>query len=148
SSTIQMLGVKTSYSMTVVLATWPVRFGLGFFVDLVRGLENLRMLLSGTFRRPPLFGLSPAINLGLATFLEFVAGLAVLVGFKTRLASLGLIGIMFVAGIIVHFSDPLFAMSAGGGPSKEMALLYLLAFAGTMILGSGRYSVDALIGKK
>lgn len=140
--------MKSSTNNTVDLAALVLRVGFGFFIAFGHGLGKLQMLLSGNFQFPPLFGLGPAINLGLATFLEFVAGLAVLVGFKTRLASLGLIGIMFVAGIIVHFSDPLFAMSAGGGSSKEMALLYLLAFAGTMILGSGRYSVDALIGKK
>jgi putative oxidoreductase len=42
----------------------------------------------------------------------------------------------------------LFAAAAAGGASKEFALLFLLGFAGTFFLGSGKYSVDAVAGRR
>jgi putative oxidoreductase len=125
-----------------------LRVGFGIFIVFGHGFGKLQMLLSGDIQFPPLFGLDPKINLIMAVIFEFVAGLALIFGLLTRLASLGLMGIMFVAAFIVHLSDPWFAMNAAGGGSKEMAVLYFLAFLVTFILGGGKYSLDALIFKK
>ena len=55
---------------------------------------------------------------------------------------------MLVAIVMVHFSDPLFMAAAKGGGSKEFALVYLLGFLGIFFLGSGKYSIDAILEKK
>lgn len=128
------------------LAALVLRLGFGFFIVFGHGLGKLQMLLGGgEIMFPGLFGLSPTISLVLAVGAEFFAGLLVMLGFKTRLASLPIIATMAVAAFIIHFSDPLFS---GGGAAKEPAILFLLGFVGTFLLGSGKYSVDALLSKK
>ncbi len=64
---------------------------------------------------------------------ESIAGL-VIIGFKTRLAAIPVIITMAVAAFIVHAADPL--------GTKEMAILYLIAFTVIALLGAGKYSVD------
>ncbi|WP_026475419.1 DoxX family protein [Alkaliflexus imshenetskii] len=130
------------------LAALVLRVGFGFFMAFGHGLGKLQMLLSGNVAFPALFGVSPTINLILAIFAEFLAAILVIVGLKTRLASVPIIFTMGVAAFVVHFSDPLFMASAAGGGSKEMALLFLLGFLGTFFLNSGKYSLDAMISKK
>jgi len=135
--------MKTLLKNEKDLAALVLRLGFGFFMVFGHGLGKLEMLLGGNFQFPGLFGLSPAINLTLAMLAEFVAGLMVLIGLRTRLASVPLMITMAVAVLAVHISDPLFAAAAQNG-SKEFALLFFLGFAGTFLLGSGRYSVDAI----
>jgi putative oxidoreductase len=138
--------MKTLLKSEKDLAALVLRLGFGFFIVFGHGLGKLQMVLDGNFQFPALFGLSPAINLTLAMLAEFVAGLMVLVGLRTRLASIPLMITMAVAVLTVHIGDPLFASAAQGG-SKEFALLFFLGFAGTFLLGSGRYSIDAIAGK-
>lgn len=127
------------------LAALILRLGFGFFIVFGHGLGKLQMLLSGNIQFPALFGIPSVINLTLAMLAEFVAGIMVLVGLRTRLASIPLMITMLVAALVVHSGDPLFS---SGGASKEFALLYFIAFAGIFFLGSGRYSVDAIAGRR
>ena len=46
------------------------------------------------------------------------------------------------AAFKVHGSDPIWAME---GPSKEMALLYLVACIAIMSFGSGKFGVDRFL---
>lgn len=127
------------------LAALILRVGFGFFIAFGHGLGKLQMLVSGNIQFPALFGISPTINLVLAVLAEFVAGIMVLIGFRTRLASIPLMITMLTAALVVHSGDPLFS---AGGASKEFALLYFVAFAGMFFLGSGKYSVDAMAGRR
>lgn len=129
------------------LAALILRLGFGFFIVFGHGLGKLQMLINGNVQFPALFGINPTINLVLAVLAEFVAGLMVLVGLRTRLAAIPLIITMAVAILFVHTTDPLFAAAAGNG-SKEFAMLYLIAFIGIFFLGSGRYSIDAIAGRR
>mgnify|MGYP006312885871 FL=1 len=138
--------MKTLLKNEKDLAALLLRLGFGFFIVFGHGLGKLEMLLAGNFQFPALFGLSPAINLTLAMLAEFVAGVMVLIGLRTRLASIPIMLTMLVAVFAVHISDPLFAAAAQNG-SKEFALLFFLGFLGTFLLGSGRYSVDAMARK-
>jgi len=130
------------------LAALTLRLGFGFFMVFGHGLGKLQMLLSGNIQFMGLFGLSPTIILVLAVIAEFIAPLAIMIGFKTRWASVPIVLTMAVAAFVVHFADPLFAANAQGGGSKEMAMLYLFGFLGTLLLGSGKYSLDTLVCKK
>ncbi|MFO8000333.1 MAG: DoxX family protein [Marinilabilia sp.] len=139
--------MKTLIKSEKDLAALVLRVGFGFFIVFGHGLGKLQMLLSGNIQFPALFGISPVINLTLATLAEFVAGLMVLIGLRTRLASIPLMITMLVAVLMVHTTDPLFSAAAQNG-SKEFALLFFLGFAGTFLLGSGRYSIDAIAGRR
>jgi putative oxidoreductase len=129
------------------LAALALRLGFGFFMVFGHGLPKLQMLFSGNIMFLGLFGLSPTVSLVLAVMSEFLAALLVLIGLKTRLASIPVILTMVLAAFYVHLSDPLFMANASGG-SKEVALLFLFGFLGTFLLGSGKYSLDAIISKK
>jgi putative oxidoreductase len=84
----------------------------------------------------PLAGiLGPFVGL-----VELLGGFALVAGFLTRLASLGLASTMVVAIMVVHLKNGFFNP---GGVEFPLSLL-----AGTTLLvltGAGRWSVDALI---
>ncbi|ASB50853.1 DoxX family protein [Alkalitalea saponilacus] len=138
--------MKTLLSNEKDLAALILRIGFGFYMVFGHGLAKLQMLLGGADFFGVLF-FGPQLSLILVTLAEFFAALMVLVGFKTRLASIPVIFTMAVAAFVVHLSDPWFQMGADGG-SKELALLFMTGFLGTFFLGSGKYSLDGLISKK
>jgi putative oxidoreductase len=107
---------------------------------LTHGLGKFKLLLSGNldkFADP--IGIGPEISLILAVGAEFFASIAIILGFKTRLATIPVIITMAVAGFIVHAGDPFNV--------KEFALIYMLAFIGIAIIGSGKFSLDFLVSK-
>lgn len=78
----------------------------------------------------------------LAVLSELGGGLALLFGFLTPLAALGVFFTMAVATFVANAANPW--VGAPGAPSKEAALGYL-AFALLMLFsGPGRLSLDAL----
>jgi putative oxidoreductase len=91
-----------------------------------------------SFRDP--FGVGAEISLGLATFAEvFCAGLLVL-GLFTRWATIPLIITMAVAAFIAHGDDPF--------SRQEKALLYMIGYIVILLIGAGRYSLDAWISRR
>lgn len=87
----------------------------------------------------------PAILQALAAVAEFGGGMALIVGLLTRLASLGIATNMVVALAIVHLphGDPF--VSKTGGHSYELAAVYLACAVVFLLLGPGRFSLDALV---
>jgi putative oxidoreductase len=87
---------------------------------------------------------APAMQ-ALAALGEFAGGLALIAGLLTRLAALGIAGVMVGALAIVHVprGDPFVSMT--GGPSSELAALYLACSVLFILAGPGRFSLDALL---
>jgi putative oxidoreductase len=124
------------------LAALLLRVGFGLSMMLGHGLGKFQSLISGAeIHFPSILGLPPVIALSLAVLGEFVACIFIVIGLKTRLATIPAIATMAVAAFVVHSSDPWFASAAEGG-SKEMATLYLLGFVAIYMLDSGKYSID------
>lgn len=116
-----------------------IRVGIGAMM-LVHGFPKLQMLLAGgEIQFPGVMGLSPAISLGLAVFAEFLCSVLLIIGLGTRLASIPLIITMMVAVFLIHANDP-FA-------NQELGLHYLLSYVVLLILGGGKFSVDAFVFK-
>lgn len=80
----------------------------------------------------------PALFAWMAGISEFFGGILLALGLLTRPAAFLIAGTMTVAAFMQHWDDPLF----GSGPSKEMALLYLIIALAFMLVGSGRLSID------
>ena len=125
-----------------------LRAGFGLMMAFGHGLGKLLMLASGIIKFPDVLFIPKEVGLVLAVLAEFFAALAVTVGFKTRLSAIPVILTMIVAGFVVHWNDAFFAMNAGDGGSKEMAVIYLIGFAAVAVLGPGKYSFDHLTKMK
>jgi putative oxidoreductase len=85
------------------------------------------------------FGLGPEISLGMVLFAEVGCSLLVMLGFKTRWATLPLLFNMLMASFYAHGSDPF--------SEKELSLLFFTSFLSILISGGGRFSLDGLMGK-
>jgi putative oxidoreductase len=83
----------------------------------------------------------PSVFAWAAGLSELVGGLLIAAGLFTRPASLFLVVTMVVAAFMRHAADPVFSRE---GPSKELALLYLVTATAFLLAGSGRYGLDAV----
>lgn len=121
----------------VSIALLILRIGIALMM-LVHGYPKMQMLFTGDVSQfPGVMGMSPMISLALAVFAEVLCSVFILFGFATRLASIPLIITMIVAVFYIHASDPF--------SSQELGLQYLMAYIVLLILGSGRYSLDAVV---
>jgi putative oxidoreductase len=85
----------------------------------------------------------PGITGPLVALLEFFGGIALVVGLLTRLAGLGLSGVMIGALLLVHLPAGFFL------PNGYEFVLMLLGAALTLsVTGAGKYSVDALLATR
>ncbi len=90
----------------------------------------------------------PAPLTVLAALTECFGGLAVLVGFLSRPAALGLAIVMLVAIAKVHIPNGFFinwSLQQGKGHGYEMNLALIAMAAAVMVGGGGAFSVDRLI---
>ena len=78
----------------------------------------------------------PAVLLYIAAWTEFLGGFAVLLGLFTRLAALGLLGVMAFAIFKIHVDDPYEKM--------ELALAYAAGCLALLCVGPGSVSLDRL----
>jgi|SRR3989344_1217109 len=82
--------------------------------------------------------------MGLAGVIELIGGLAILLGFFSRLAAVGGTLVMLGALVTVHFPKGWNPLANMGEP----ALLYLAAFLVVMAYGNGKWSVEKSLLKK
>ena len=89
----------------------------------------------------------PTIFIALAAIAEFLGGIAIALGALTPIAAFGNACTMLVAALF-HISkgDPFVSKGAGG--SWELAGVYLVLSIAILLIGPGRFSVDALLTKK
>ena len=123
-------------------AVVPLRLALGA-VFIAHGLRKVLGLFGG----PGIEGFAGMLEgLGfphalvlayIVSFLELSAGVCLIVGLLTKIVSLGIIGIMFVAIWKVHWVNGFFN-SAGG---YEYQIVIISACLSLLILGSGRLGV-------
>src|ERR1700720_3821521 len=91
----------------------------------------------------------PAAMAYLIIFTEFFGGLGLIFGFLTRIAALGVGGLMVGAIFMVHLPNGFFMnwMGSQKGEGIEFHLL-ALAMAGALLLrGAGRFSLDGALSK-
>ncbi|HMY84672.1 MAG: DoxX family protein [Saprospiraceae bacterium] len=117
------------------------RIVVSFLMINGHGLPKILKFFNGEelkFADPIGIGIVP--SLVLATFAEFFCSIMIIIGFKTRLATLPLIVTMFVVIFIVDFSSPI--------QERETAILYFLSYGVILFLGPGKYALDNVLKKK
>ena len=101
---------------------------------LTHGYPKFKKILAGNFEFGNPLGIGEAPSLFLAVIAEFICPILIILGFKTKIATIPTIITMMVAAFIVHGSDPF--------GSKEKALLFLSIFVCVLLLGPGKFSLD------
>jgi putative oxidoreductase len=103
------------------------------------GFKGTMGYLTGTVGAPWIFAL-------LAILAESVGGLMLIAGFGTRVAALGVGGVMLVAAT-QHWSNGFFMnwFGAQKGEGVEFHLLALAMVVALLLLGGGKFSVDSLL---
>ena len=122
-----------------------LRASAGLFIAFGHGLS--KVYSDGSFGPPGGFvnrvkemGFpAPTAFAWMAALIEFVGGILLALGLMTRPVALALTFNMAVAGFVRHAKDP-FSV-------KELALLYLCAFALFIFTGAGRFSLDKFFRK-
>jgi putative oxidoreductase len=108
---------------------------IGFSVSIMtHGYGKILKIFQGNFEFGDPIGLGPTISLILVAFGEFIAPIALILGWKTRIATLFPAITMLVAFAIAHNGDPF--------SSKEKSFLFLIAFVTILFTGAGSYSID------
>lgn len=104
---------------------------------LTHGIPKIgRLLGEGPVKFADPFGLGPEISLIMAIFAEVVCAALIMLGFKTRLATIPLMITMLVAAFYAHWDDPF--------GKKELPLLYFAVFLGILVVGGGKFALDSL----
>lgn len=87
-----------------------------------------------------IIGIGAKLSFNLVIFAELVCGFLVLIGLLTRFAIIPVFITMVVAFFIAHAED--------GFDVKAIAFVYMLLCLVIFILGSGKYSADAVLFSK
>ncbi|MGY0392167.1 DoxX family protein [Bizionia sp. KMM 8389] len=115
------------------IALAVLRIGISGMM-LVHGIPKIERLFNTPIEFGDPLGLGATTSLILALIGEVIAPLCIIIGFKTKLASIPAIITMIVAAFVVHLQDDFY--------TKEKALLYLLGFLVIFLSGPGKYALD------
>ena len=75
---------------------------------------------------------------------EFAGGICVMLGFLTRIFSIQLIGVLFVATFFVHFQNGFLWVKGG----YEYPLMWMLIMIAITFKGGGKLSIDGQLPKE
>ena len=107
---------------------------LGFSVGMMtHGYGKFLKVIQGNFEFGDPIGIGPTFSLILSAIGEFIAPILIILGWKTRLATIFPTLTMLVAFAIAHDGDPF--------SRKEKAFVYLIAFLTLYFTGPGKYSL-------
>lgn len=120
------------------LVVLRVVVGTAFILHGWPKIQNLTEWMGPSAQVPPAMQAVAAVA-------EFGGGIALVLGLFTRLASLGIMAVMIGALALVHMprGDPFVAKP--GQMSSELPAVYLACAFLLLLVGPGRYSVDAML---
>lgn len=107
---------------------------------LTHGVPKMGKLLAGDFEFPDPIGLGPELSLILATFAEFFCSILILIGFRTRIATIPLIITMLVALLVIHSDEFIL--------NNWQILLYLFSYGILLHLGGGKFGLTYYLETK
>lgn len=116
-----------------------LRLGFGGLL-MTHGWPKVQKILAGDWKFSDPLGIGEAPSLALAAGAEFLFAFLVVLGFKVRWTAIPPAIAMATAAFLAHAGDPL--------AKREKALLFLIGFVALALLGSGRFALDALFGRR
>lgn len=144
-----MNALKSFLRNSVATSNAETRLGLGLlFLRAFGAFALLRthgwpkvMDMEGTMAHiPDPMGLGQTFSVYYAIFANVFCAILIMLGLFTRWASFAIISITLSGLFIVHVTDP--------AKVQDTPLIYSIVFVSLIILGSGKYSLDAIIEKK
>jgi putative oxidoreductase len=128
------LGKENETTKNIALLLLRLVIGALMITHAIPKLNGFEML-KDVFPDP--LGIGSSVSLVMIIFAEFICSMLIIFGILTRLATLPLIFGMCVAAFVIHGSDPLSV--------KELSLFYLFMYIVLLLIGPGKYSVDAIL---
>ena len=122
------------------IAKLLLRLTLGVMI-LFHGVEKIINGISGVKYLTTNAGLPEFLAYGVYVG-EIVFPILIILGLYGRVASLGLAFNMLMA-IFLAYGNSLFELNKYGAPAFELPFLYLILSIAVVLLGSGRYAVNA-----
>jgi len=117
----------------LVLRVW-----LSLSLLLLHGLGKADRLMADEIAFRSVFGLSPALSLGLAVLGEVVAPILLVLGLASRWAA-AVCSIMMAMALLIGHGGAL-----SGERSGELPFIFLAGFLALVITGPGRFSIDGM----
>ncbi|APY12236.1 DoxX family protein [Seonamhaeicola sp. S2-3] len=115
------------------LALLILRLGAGGLM-LTHGIPKISKLFESPIKFADPIGIGETPSLILTLIAEVIAPVLVIIGFKTKIASIPVIITMIVAAFVVHLNDPI--------GTKEKAILYLMCYLVLFLTGPGKFAID------
>ena len=117
-----------------------LRLGIGALM-LPHGLAKLGLLIDGNYHRfPDPFGLGSLTSIILVIFAELVCSILIMIGYKTRWATIPPIITMLIAIFLIHLHDDF--------SQKELPVIYLIGYISIAAMEPGLFSIDQKIDQK
>jgi putative oxidoreductase len=133
-----MKKIFTTIQNTNLNNIWLLVFrALASILMLTHGYPKLLKMMEKDFDFPDPLGVGSVASLSLTVFSEFLCPILIMFGLATRYAGFAVAFTMGVAAFVIHAGDPIHVV--------EKAYLYLLVFSTIVVLGPGKFSIDALI---
>ena len=132
--------LSTGYTDTAFnIAALSLRAGFGLLIFINHGISKLNKFseLQHTFFDP--LNIGHRWSLLLVLFAEIICSLLLVLGLFSRLAAFVLVIDTAVAVFMFHKGQPV--------AQYELAIVFLVAFFASLLIGPGKYSVDAMTGK-
>lgn len=120
--------------MNINIALLFLRVSFSLFLLVLHGVPKIQNLMSDNIQFADIFGMGATLSLVLATIIEVVLPILIIIGYKTRIASIPIILTMLVAAFVYHANDPI--------GIKEKSLLFMCGFITIALAGAGKYSID------
>ncbi len=117
-----------------------LRAGVGLNMAYLHGWGKLQTLLGDPQGFPDPLGIGWKNSLMGTVSGEFLCGILLALGFASRIAAFGLAFTMGVAAFVVQGPNP--------WKNKELAIVYFIPAVYLMLVGPGRFSLDALLGPR
>lgn len=134
-----MKAILKNKAINTDLGLLILRLTVGHTMFWEHGLGKLTKIIQGeeiAFADP--LGIGMVLSFYLVTFAEAICAILLALGLFTRFSALVL---LFNGAVIVYYNY------STGSSHLEIAMLYLAIYVTLFLTGSGKYSIDKLMGK-